>query len=283
MFFGEQIYDETQVPIGLIQTAWGGTIVEAWSPPEVMEECGVEDEGTNDSNNHNNYLWNAMIHPLLRMSIKGAIWYQGEANTGHNREIYDCTFPSMINHWRQAWHEGTGGDTEQQFPFGFVQLAPNKDTASPHWPVLRWKQTGSAGYVPNPLMENVFMAVAMDDDIDLHPKNKRLPATRLAWAASNLVYGNQDLPLQGPQVVRVDEESPEGRDVVTGINVTFSAALRTPALEADRFMVCCMERMDLCDEKNYGQQQGWQGIKMVDWVGGQGEEYYHCSLSSLSL
>ena len=106
MFFGEQLYDELEVPIGLIQTAWGGTIVEAWSPPEVIQECGVADEGSNDSNNHNNYLWNAMIHPLLRMSIKGAIWYQGEANTGHNRELYDCTFPSMIRNWRQAWHQG---------------------------------------------------------------------------------------------------------------------------------------------------------------------------------
>ena len=171
--------------------------------------------------------------------------------------------------------QATGGDTDQQFPFGFVQLAPNREgSVSPHWPVLRWKQTASLGYVPNQLMENVFMAVAMDDDIDLHPKNKRLPATRLGWAAINLVYGRQDLPLQGPQVLRVDEESPEGlRDVVTGINVTFSASLRAPALEADRFMVCCMERMELCDEKNYGQEQGWQGINMVGWVGGDGEYF----------
>ena len=93
----------------------------------------------------------------------------------------------------------------------------------------------------------------------------RLPATRLAWAASNLVYGNTDHPLQGPQVDRVDEESPGGRDVVTGINVTFSSQIREPALEDDRFMVCCMESMDLCDERNYGQEQGWQGVKMVDW------------------
>jgi len=264
MFYGEQLYDELDVPIGLIQTAWGGTIVEAWSPPEVMQECGVEDEGTNGNQNHNSYLWNAMVHPLLRMSIKGAIWYQGEANTGHNRQIYDCTFSSMIRSWRHRWHEATAGDTEQNFPFGFIQLAPNRDTTSPNWPVLRWKQTGGYGYVPNELMENVFMAVAMDDDIDLHPKNKRLPATRLAWAASNLVYGNSGQPLQGPQVIRVDEESPEGsKDVVTGINVTFSAVLREPALEDDRFMVCCSESMDLCDESNYGQEQGWQGVKMV--------------------
>ena len=73
MFFGEQLYDELEVPIGLIQTAWGGTIVEAWSPPEVIEECGVEDEGTNADKNHNSYLWNAMVHPLLRMSKVKAI------------------------------------------------------------------------------------------------------------------------------------------------------------------------------------------------------------------
>ena len=40
------------------------------------------------------------------MTVRGAIWYQGEANTGHNRELYDCTFPSMIRNWRQAWHQG---------------------------------------------------------------------------------------------------------------------------------------------------------------------------------
>merc|ERR1719384_132134 len=182
-----------------------------------------------------------MIHPLLRMSIKGAIWYQGEANTGHNRDIYDCTFPSMINNWRQAWYEGTGGDTDQQFPFGFVQLAPNRDSLSPHWPVLRWKQTASVGFVPNQLMENVFMAVAMDDDIDLHPKNKRLPATRLAWAASNLVYNNTDSPLYGPQPTNV---SITGNTIV----VSFSSALKPVLVEEDRFMVCCLASTDECDE-----------------------------------
>lgn len=43
------------------------------------------------------------------------------------------------------------------------------------------------------------MAVAIDDDIDLHPKNKRLPASRLGWAAANLVYGQDDKPLEAPR------------------------------------------------------------------------------------
>ena len=67
LFYGEQLYDELEVPIGLIDSSWGGTIIEAWSPPEVIVDCGVEDEGTNDNANHNNYLFNSMIFPLRRM------------------------------------------------------------------------------------------------------------------------------------------------------------------------------------------------------------------------
>ena len=62
------------------------------------------------------------------------------------------------------------------------------------------------GIVPNELLDNVFMASAIDDDIDLHPRNKRIPSSRLAWAAVNLAYDNfdnqLDRPLFGPQPTR---------------------------------------------------------------------------------
>ena len=70
--------------------------------------------------------------------------------------------------------------------------------------VSRWKQTAELGPVPNTELEQVFMAVAVDDDIDLHPKNKRLPAERLAWAAANLVYGVEERPLGAPTPVEVE-------------------------------------------------------------------------------
>ena len=71
----------------------------------------------------------------------------------------------------------------------------------------RWKQTGENGHVPaHGGWENVFMAVAIDDDIDLHPKNKRIPASRLGWAAANLVYGQEDKPLQGPQLAEIQKD-----------------------------------------------------------------------------
>ena len=256
LFFGQQLNDQLGVPIGLIDSAWGGTIIEAWSPPQVIQECGVGDEGVNEENNHNVFLWNSMIHPLLRMTIKGAIWYQGESNTGHNREIYDCTFVSLIKNWRENWYESTGGDTERIFPFGFVQLAPSRNTTSPNWPVLRWKQTANYGFTPNPVMENVFMAAAIDDDIDLHPKNKRLPATRLGWAGLHLVYGQTSLPLYGPQPQNLSLA--EDR---TSLTITFSQSLKPVLVEEDRFMVCCLETSQLCDSRPYEWSGlGWQGV-----------------------
>ena len=62
-----------------------------------------------------------MMYPFLNMK-KGAIWYQGEANSLYNSEIYSCIFQEMINDWRKKWFEGTGGSTDQMFPFGFVQV-----------------------------------------------------------------------------------------------------------------------------------------------------------------
>lgn len=94
-----------------------------------------------------------MIHPLLRTVIKGAIWYQGEAggpsahvtralrvrtamcvfltslwlpgesNTFYNKDEYNCSFPAMIDDWRMAFHQASGGQTVDDFPFGFVQVS----------------------------------------------------------------------------------------------------------------------------------------------------------------
>ena len=63
---------------GLIETNWGGTRVEAWSTKEGLDFCGIEpyiDEAY--PANSNSYLYNAMIYPLINLSIYGALWYQG--------------------------------------------------------------------------------------------------------------------------------------------------------------------------------------------------------------
>ena len=83
-------------------------------------KVGLVSAGTNAQqiNTVPTLLYNKMVHPLLRYPIKGALWYQGEANADHYADAvaYRPLFAGMIEDWRRRWHVGA-------FPFLFVQLA----------------------------------------------------------------------------------------------------------------------------------------------------------------
>jgi sialate O-acetylesterase len=121
-------------------------------------------------------LYNAMIHPLLPYRIRGAIWYQGEADSGR-AEQYKRLFPAMIGGWRKAWGAG-------EFPFLFVQIAPHERMS----PEIREAQLLAWQTTPN-----TAMAVTADvgDAKDIHPTRKRPVGERLALAARALVYGEK--------------------------------------------------------------------------------------------
>ena len=65
-------------------------MIEAWMPQEPLDLCGVEpnDNGDENNANRNSVLYNAMIHPLIRLSIKGALWYQGKKKIQTFRSIF---------------------------------------------------------------------------------------------------------------------------------------------------------------------------------------------------
>ncbi|KAJ4936023.1 hypothetical protein JOQ06_017547 [Pogonophryne albipinna] len=182
--FGRDLYDKLQYPIGLVESCWGGTPIEPWCSPRALQHCGLLQE-PGDGPKVNSLLWNAMIHPLLNMTIKGATWYQGEANTNYHQKKYNCSFPAMIDDWRMAFHQGSGGQTALDFPFGFVQ-------------------TADTGFVPNPRMQKTFMAVAMDlpDEKSpygsIHPRDKQDVAFRLSLGARAVAHGEQDVAFRGP-------------------------------------------------------------------------------------
>jgi sialate O-acetylesterase len=121
-------------------------------------------------------LYNAMIAPLQPYAIAGAIWYQGEANSGRAAE-YRKLFPAMIRNWRQAWDEGN-------FPFLFVQIAPYKDMT----PEIREAQLLTWQTVPH-----TAMAVITDvgEENDIHPTKKEPVGARLALAARAVAYGEK--------------------------------------------------------------------------------------------
>lgn len=121
-------------------------------------------------------LYNAMIAPLQPYSIAGVIWYQGESNSGRAAE-YRKLFPAMIRNWRQAWDEGN-------FPFLFVQIAPEKDMT----PEIREAQLLTWQTVPH-----TAMAVITDvgEENDIHPTKKEPVGARLALAARAVAYGEK--------------------------------------------------------------------------------------------
>jgi sialate O-acetylesterase len=126
-------------------------------------------------------LYNAMIHPLLPYAIRGAIWYQGEANAGRAYE-YRTLFPAMITCWRKVWAQG-------DFPFLLVQLAPFEGKSrTPTWPELREAQLLTTQKLPK-----VGMAVITDvgDRADIHPNRKAPVGARLALAARAIAYGEK--------------------------------------------------------------------------------------------
>lgn len=218
-FFGRDLYKKLtpQRPIGLIETDVGGTPDEHWSSPDALKLCFPK--GKNDS-----VLWNGMVVPLLRSTILGAVWYQGEANSG-NPTSYNCTFPAMIDDWRSKWYHGTLGSTDATFPFGFVQLNSNsqgvtynhpKDNGVYHggFPGLRWSQTAGYGYVPNPRMPKTFMAVILDTpnaDGGIHSKFKQATGSRLVRAGLPVAY-NVKVDTVGPMVEGIDKK--EGTIIV---------------------------------------------------------------------
>ncbi len=134
-------------------------------------------------------LYNAMINPIIRYGIKGAIWYQGENNAGQSYN-YRTLFPAMINDWRTKWG--------YEFPFYWVQLANYmaKDTvpAESGWAELREAQTMTLS------LPQTGQAVITDigDADDIHPRNKQDVGLRLALIALNKDYGKKDIIYSGP-------------------------------------------------------------------------------------
>ena len=135
---------------------------------------------------HNNSpykLYNGMIAPLLNYTLKGVIWYQGEANAGRAAQ-YGRLFPGMIEGWRQDFNH-------KKMPFYFVQISPHRSQN----PEIRQAQLQTLLHTPY-----TGMAVTTDngDSLDIHPRNKKLVGERLSlWAIKN-DYGKKDTVASGP-------------------------------------------------------------------------------------
>ncbi|XP_015284889.1 PREDICTED: sialate O-acetylesterase [Gekko japonicus] len=247
--FGRYLYETLQYPIGLVESSWGGTPVEAWSSRRALRKCGLSEDhrsfpvSLDSGPKEYSVLWNAMIHPLLNMTFQGVVWYQGEANTAMNTDLYNCTFPALIEDWRETFHEGSVGQTERSFPFGFVQLSTDRLVEiDDSFPRIRWHQTADYGYVPNTKMPNTFMAVALDlcDGSSpygsIHPRDKQSVAYRLHLGALAVAYGKENVTFQGPYPEQVLVDA-----ALKILNVTYNQNIHLHHMDSKVFEVCCSD------------------------------------------
>jgi sialate O-acetylesterase len=240
-FFGRTLHQMLDVPIGLIDNAWGGSTCESWVRRDLMQgnptfqpllDQWKEEEANfdwakiqakhkekvaewelkrdaakaagkplpkkpraprNDMEGQHRpaNLYNARHLPIVPFGIRGAIWYQGESNSGRAYQ-YRELFPLMIQNWRDDWKQG-------DFPFYWAQLADflpeDEQPVESNWAELREAQTMTMTRLPN-----TGQAVITDlgEASDIHPKNKQEVGKRLARWALAKDYG-VDIPYRSAE------------------------------------------------------------------------------------
>ena len=198
-FYGKQLQAILDVPVGLIMTSWGGTRIQPWMSKEAiapfLEVNEVKKDTTEKYKRIPSAIFNAMINPITSYTIRGAIWYQGETNRNEPK-IYQKLLPEMVKDWRKQWNIG-------DFPFYYVQIAPNKYVDKSKSQYLREAQLKALDFIPNS-----GMAVLSDigSDVTIHPPRKKEVAERLLFIALNKTYGMKDVDCTGPVYKSMSEK-----------------------------------------------------------------------------
>ncbi|MBA3937387.1 MAG: sialate O-acetylesterase [Planctomycetes bacterium] len=169
--------------------AWKTAAAEAKAAGKPEPKKPRAPDGANSPNRPSS-LYNGMLAPLIPYAIRGAIWYQGEANAGQPLK-YRTLLPLMIGDWRQAWGEG-------DFPFYIVQLA-NYMARRPEPVDSSWAALREAQWLTTTKVKNTGLATIIDVGMadNIHPTDKQTVGHRLALNALALTYG-KDNESSGP-------------------------------------------------------------------------------------
>ena len=207
-FFGREIHTNLNVPVGLVESSWGGTRIEPWTPPVGFEAvpslATLAQTPAGDgkiANTQPMVIYNSMIAPLAGFAMRGVIWYQGESNLMDTKQDGYLTYldkmRALVGGWRQIWGEG-------DFPFYFVQIAPFKyyggkihRVATPEMLPEFWAlQARAAQRISH---SGIVVTTDLVDNLDdIHPRDKADVGHRLALLALNKTYGEKDVVSSGP-------------------------------------------------------------------------------------
>ena len=214
-FFGRELLQVLDVPVGIVFSGIGASAAQAYVPQQVLAADTQLDriylqpylnsprskEVINGGFSFEKVtrpflLYNALIYPLRRMSIRGICWYQGEANR-MERDSYTRLTQALISSWRDLFGQG-------ELPFYYVQVAPyfldkENDTLA-DYAFFREAQEKVA------TLNNTAMVTTVDvgEAKNLHPHNKKPVGIRLARTALNRIYGRSDIVWRGPQYEHIE-------------------------------------------------------------------------------
>jgi len=187
-FTAREINKQQNVPIGVIVSSLGGSDIKAWSEPGFIsafpdtaqtayDQTGL---GVATTSSSLSALYNGMLVPLAPFRIKGALWYQGEANKTAP-EQYGRLLPAFMSAVRTLF-------ADQNLPFLVVQL-PNIDSSG--WAGVRESQFQT---VLNDPHSAIVTTIDLGETSNIHPMDKQDVGLRTANAAAKLVYGQTAAP-----------------------------------------------------------------------------------------
>jgi len=238
-YFAHRLHQELGVSIGVIDSSRGGTPIEPFIPrsafaahPTLRRELGLGDkedlEGiwklpggvrARSTTWLPGRLFHSRLAPISRFATRGAIWYQGESNSGVQEDPrdYQHKMRALINGWRQAFEN-------PKLPVYFVQLPGSG--AGEGWPYLREQQRLATD------LPHTGMVVTIDlDGKGIHPANKIDVGHRLARWALAKDYG-KEIAFSGPmferQEIHGDKIILHLKHAESGLMVAIKDGLATP-------------------------------------------------------
>ncbi|MCG9129462.1 9-O-acetylesterase [Candidatus Poribacteria bacterium] len=236
-YFGRHLYNQLDIPIGLINTSWGGTRIEPWTPPigfdAIPALSSISDEINDIDTNYRAQLPEKITEIEEWISeTKDAIENNSTViqmpenihpltNSGRPTSLYNAMiYPIVPYAIRGAlWYQGESNMPEGmmyhekmkalisgwrdvwgqgEFPFYFVQLAPfNYGGQDDETERLARLWEAQSATLS---VANTGMVVTTDvgNIRDIHPRNKQAVGLRLALWALGKTYGKNDIVYSGP-------------------------------------------------------------------------------------
>lgn len=195
-YFAKSLSRALDVPVGIVNCAYGGAKVESWTPRDMLE--GYDDVSLDPKDieamvhyHRPMLMYNAMFVPVQRYTYKGTIWYQGCSNVGLHA-TYAERLAAMVDRWRRELGLG-------EIPFYYVEIAPydyeSDGTAGAR---LREAQFKAQKLIPNSGMVCTNDLAEPYELHNIHPRRKAPVGQRLSYLALRRTYGHDNVCDSGP-------------------------------------------------------------------------------------